>query len=91
MLRAGDMPIILTADGPSLGGFVCPLTTIEADMWKWGQVRPGDLVHFDIISLGAALTARTEITTRIDAVAGVATTGTQIDAEQVCIPDQPPL
>ena len=24
----GDMPVILCADGPSLGGFVCPATTI---------------------------------------------------------------
>ncbi len=42
----GDMPIILGPDGPSLGGFVCPATTIAADLWKIGQLKPGDKVRF---------------------------------------------
>jgi biotin-dependent carboxylase-like uncharacterized protein len=29
----GDMPIILGPDGPSLGGFVCPLTVATAERW----------------------------------------------------------
>ena len=37
----GDMPVILTLDGPSMGGFVCLATIIEADLWKVGQARPG--------------------------------------------------
>jgi urea carboxylase len=42
----GDMPIILGPDGPSLGGFVCPATVIEGELWKIGQLRPGDSVRF---------------------------------------------
>jgi urea carboxylase len=42
----GDMPIILGPDGPSLGGFVCPFVVIQADLWKIGQLAPGDLVVF---------------------------------------------
>jgi urea carboxylase len=42
----GDMPIILGPDGPSLGGFVCPLVIIKSDLWKIGQLRPGDKVRF---------------------------------------------
>ena len=42
----GDMPIILGPDGPSLGGFVCPATIIAADLWKIGQLKPGDKVRF---------------------------------------------
>ena len=42
----GDMPVILGPDGPSLGGFVCPATIIEADLWKMGQLKPGDTVRF---------------------------------------------
>src|SRR5262249_25236436 len=42
----GDMPIILGPDGPSLGGFVCPATIVQAELWKIGQLRPGDLVRF---------------------------------------------
>lgn len=42
----GDMPIILGPDGPSLGGFVCPLVVIAADRWKIGQLAPGDTLKF---------------------------------------------
>ena len=37
----GDMPIVLGPDGPSLGGFVCPVTVISDDRWKLGQLAPG--------------------------------------------------
>ncbi|AZZ45577.1 urea carboxylase [Pseudomonadaceae bacterium SI-3] len=42
----GDMPVILGPDGPSLGGFVCPVTIIEADLWQIGQLKAGDKVRF---------------------------------------------
>jgi urea carboxylase len=42
----GDMPIILGPDGPSLGGFVCPATIVNAELWKMGQLRPGDTMRF---------------------------------------------
>ena len=42
----GDMPVILGPDGPSLGGFVCPVVVIDAELWKLGQLRPGDRVRF---------------------------------------------
>lgn len=42
----GDMPVILGPDGPSLGGFVCPATIVEAERWKMGQLKAGDLVRF---------------------------------------------
>ncbi|HEY0833375.1 MAG TPA: urea carboxylase [Azospirillum sp.] len=42
----GDMPVILGPDGPSLGGFVCPATIVGAELWKVGQLRPGDKVRF---------------------------------------------
>lgn len=51
----GDMPVILTRDGPSLGGFVCPVTIAKAELWKVGQVRPGDRIRFHAISFDAAL------------------------------------
>jgi urea carboxylase len=46
----GDMPVILGPDGPSLGGFVCPATIVQAELWKIGQLKPGDLVRFRAIS-----------------------------------------
>ncbi|MEM7687727.1 MAG: urea carboxylase [Pseudomonadota bacterium] len=42
----GDMPIILGPDGPSLGGFVCPFVVIAQDLWKIGQLAPGNRVRF---------------------------------------------
>ncbi|HTJ96870.1 MAG TPA: urea carboxylase, partial [Rhodocyclaceae bacterium] len=42
----GDMPVILGPDGPSLGGFVCPATIVQAELWKMGQLKPGDKVRF---------------------------------------------
>ncbi|ANI28964.1 urea carboxylase [Yersinia entomophaga] len=42
----GDFPVILTQDGPSLGGFVCPVTIAKAELWKVGQVKPGDRIRF---------------------------------------------
>jgi urea carboxylase len=42
----GDTPILLGPDGPSLGGFVCPVTVCSAERWKLGQLRPGDTVRF---------------------------------------------
>ncbi|QCQ92393.1 urea carboxylase [Rhodococcus sp. SGAir0479] len=43
---SGDTPILLGPDGPSLGGFACPLTVVSAHRWKMGQIRPGDAVRF---------------------------------------------
>jgi urea carboxylase len=42
----GDMPVILGPDGPSLGGFVCPATIVQAELWKMGQLKAGDKVRF---------------------------------------------
>ncbi|MDD4887969.1 MAG: urea carboxylase, partial [Thiomonas sp.] len=50
----GDMPILLGPDGPSLGGFVCPGVVVAADLWKLGQLRPGNTVRFVPVSLDEA-------------------------------------
>src|SRR6202008_310505 len=53
----GDMPIILGPGGPSLGGFVCPFVAITADLWKIGQLAPGDRVRFVPVSETEAVAA----------------------------------
>ncbi|RID85927.1 urea carboxylase [Peribacillus asahii] len=50
----GDMPILLGPDGPSLGGFVCPVTTASAEFWKIGQLHPGDRIRFQLLTLKEA-------------------------------------
>ncbi|HEY6880342.1 MAG TPA: urea carboxylase [Polyangiales bacterium] len=56
----GDMPIILGPDGPSLGGFVCPATVIEGELWKIGQLRPGDTVRFVALDAQTAAARKVE-------------------------------
>ncbi|MCG8707854.1 urea carboxylase [Brenneria sp. 4F2] len=51
----GDFPVILTRDGPSLGGFVCPVTIAKAELWKVGQVKPGDRIRFHPLEVDQAL------------------------------------
>ena len=46
----GDMPVILGPDGPSLGGFVCPAVIVDCELWKMGQLKPGDRVRFVRVS-----------------------------------------
>ncbi len=50
----GDMPVVLGPDGPSLGGFVCPATLARDELWKLGQLRPGDEVRFVAIDAATA-------------------------------------
>jgi urea carboxylase len=52
----GDMPVILGPDGPSLGGFVCPATIVQAELWKMGQLKAGDKIRFKRISQEEART-----------------------------------
>ena len=50
----GDMPILLGPDGPSLGGFVCPAVVIESERWKLGQLKAGDKVRFQRLTVEEA-------------------------------------
>ena len=50
----GDMPVILGPDGPSLGGFVCPVTVIAADLWQLGQLKAGDKLRFVPVDIDTA-------------------------------------
>ena len=54
----GNMPIIITHDGPSLGGFVCPVTVVQSELWKVGQLLPGDTVQFVRMDIDEANEAR---------------------------------
>jgi urea carboxylase len=58
----GDMPIILGPDGPSLGGFVCPAVLARDELWKMGQLKPGDEVRF--VPIAEAGTPSTVATAR---------------------------
>ncbi|KAF5019335.1 hypothetical protein F66182_8663 [Fusarium sp. NRRL 66182] len=51
----GDEAVVLGCDGPSLGGFVVLCVVASADMWKLGQVRPGDAMRFVPTSVEEAI------------------------------------
>ena len=71
----GDMPVILGPDGPSLGGFVCPVTVIEADLWQLGQLKAGDRLRFLPVAMAEARAivtgTRTDAPTPVGADAAV--------------------
>jgi urea carboxylase len=54
VMLSGDTPVIVGPDGPSLGGFVVPCAVIRADLWKLGQLRPGDAVRLVPVTPEAA-------------------------------------
>ncbi|WP_434708045.1 urea carboxylase [Pseudomonas sp. R1-1] len=72
----GDMPVILGPDGPSLGGFVCPVTVIEADLWQLGQLKAGDRIRFTPVDLK---TAR-DLALKWDSPCGSQPAGDEVDA-----------
>src|SRR4029077_1352943 len=66
----GDRPVILGPDGPSLGGFVCPATIVQAELWKMGQLKPGDLIRFRAISRSQAAAMEEQMEVAIAELAG---------------------
>ncbi|MDH0704461.1 urea carboxylase [Pseudomonas toyotomiensis] len=67
----GDFPVILTKDGPSLGGFVCPVTIAKAELWKVGQVKPGDKLRFHPIGFQQAQSLEQAQLGSIEALAAI--------------------
>ena len=59
---AGQTPIILVNDGPSMGGFINPYTVPQAAFWKLGQSKPGEIYRFRAISVSEAQDAARRIT-----------------------------
>ena len=51
---AGQTPIILVNDGPSMGGFINPYTVPQSAFWKLGQSKPGEIYNFRAISVDEA-------------------------------------
>ncbi len=84
----GDMPVILGPDGPSLGGFVCPVTIISADLWKVGQLSPGDRIRFKPVTYEEAVgleQAQDEMILRLSATTSQTIEGRVIDAQSTPI------
>ncbi len=59
---AGQTPIILVADAPSMGGFINPYTVPRGAFWKLAQALPGDILNFAVVDVEAAQTLAREQT-----------------------------
>lgn len=75
----GDTPILLGPDGPSLGGFTCPVTVVTADRWKLGQLAPGDTIRFRPVKVASAASANAVGVSRRSALPMVITNGGDAD------------
>ena len=91
----GDMPIILGPDGPSLGGFVCPACIAGAELWKIGQLKPGDTVRFRRMSMAEANARELEQDREIESLTDLPDTKKRAfdpaneNAIQYRLPDEP--
>ncbi|MCU0539449.1 MAG: biotin-dependent carboxyltransferase family protein [Desulfobacterales bacterium] len=57
----GNTPVLLIADGPTLGGYMCALSVINADLWKVGQGTPNrDFIKFQVATQAEATRARVD-------------------------------
>jgi len=90
------MPVILTVDGPSLGGFVCAATIVSSELWKVGQVRPHDSICFRRITIEEAYVAALRTDALMAAVKSMArgevdakAAAAKLDAFEVDVPAMP--
>ncbi|HEV8603938.1 MAG TPA: urea carboxylase [Tepidisphaeraceae bacterium] len=74
----GNLPILLGPDGPSLGGFVCPATIVQADLWKMGQFKAGDTVRFRCVTADEARRLEEEQESVIATLQGSKTSVTRV-------------
>ncbi len=58
---AGQTPIILVNDGPSMGGFINPYTVPQCAFWKLGQAKPGEILNFKSVTVQQAQQAAADI------------------------------
>jgi antagonist of KipI len=54
------LPVVLGVDGQTIGGYPKVAHVIRADLDALGQLRPGDVVRFDPVTMGQAATAAAE-------------------------------
>lgn len=79
----GDFPVILAKDGPSLGGFVCPVTIAKAELWKIGQLKADDKISFYPMSVEQANQLEQEQLNLIENFCNAAATPIAISSENI--------
>lgn len=64
----GGQPIIQLADSATMGGYPKIAAVIEADLWRLGQARPGDVLRFRRVDAGEGAQAERELASQIAAI-----------------------
>jgi urea carboxylase len=54
----GDSAVIFSMDSPDLGGLLCSSTVVSADLWRLGQIKPGEYLKLKPITFALALELR---------------------------------
>jgi biotin-dependent carboxylase-like uncharacterized protein len=57
---AGGQPIVLFVDQTTTGGYPKIANVITADLWRVGQLRPGDELRFELVTIEQALQSLSE-------------------------------
>lgn len=76
-------PIVLLADRQTTGGYPKIATIISADLPAFGQLRPGDRVRFEAVTLAAAVAARRELLAWLDALPASLAPVRTLDSERL--------
>lgn len=71
----GDEGCIFALDCPNFGGFVSSATCIRADYYKLGQLKAGDTLRYQRVSLQEALALRQNVTDYIEGISEAIETG----------------
>lgn len=89
----GESPIIFGRDRPDLGGFVCPTTICSGEMWKIGQLKPGNTIRFEPVTFEDGLRITETKNRYIEAVAaassGVSREMPLLDSLAVTVAEEP--
>ncbi|KZV81306.1 AHS2-domain-containing protein [Exidia glandulosa HHB12029] len=78
----GDDPCIFPVDCPNFGGFVSSTTIVRADWWKMGQLKAGDRMQYERVSLEDALEARARLEMFLQSVEGAVSSAAGFDGVQ---------
>ncbi|KDQ58291.1 hypothetical protein JAAARDRAFT_193705 [Jaapia argillacea MUCL 33604] len=65
----GDTPVLLTNEGPDMGGYVCFCTVATGELWKLGQLRAGNTIHFKRVSFKQSMLLNGRCSRWLDSVA----------------------
>ncbi len=74
-LPPDGIPIVLMADGPTVGGYAKIAVVISADLPRVAQRNPGEMVRFRQISIAHAQTAYRDLAVKLEQLVDPATRG----------------